>query len=651
MDIKILDSWLREYLETNAMPADIARCLSLCGPSIEKIEKVTTSGKPDFLYNIEVTTNRVDMMSVWGIAREAVVILPQFGFKAKLTPPKLDDGAKHRNDNIDIRFVTDGKLVYRMIGVVMEVDKINPSPEVTKERLESSGIRSLNDIVDVTNYVMTEIGHPAHVFDYDLVKPVLRARESKKGEAVQSFDGKEYKLPGGDIVFENSEGSIVDLPGIIGTKNSDENTQRILFFIDTNNPINIRRTSMTLGIRTVAATLNEKGVDAALAETALKRGIYLYKKLGLKQVSPIIDVDKSPAKIKSVSLDHALLTKKLGIEITPEKVKGILNSLGIKTEFDNKSGSYVSIIPSLRSKDIEIQEDLIEEVARIYGYHNLPSTIMMGGLPQFSVSKTLEAELKIKMLLKALGGIETYTLSLVPSSSVSGSSIKIKNPLGPETEYLRNSMMPSLVDAYRQNNKWSESFHLFEVSNVYIPKNGELPEEKMILAGVIKSSDSRQAKGLVESLLDNLNIEYTFELLDSGEFLANQSLTVIAGKKKIGKFGSFENGAYYYEFPVSELLEYYKGHGEYTDIPKFPAQIEDMTLIFPERTLIGEVYEFLKSFDPNIANVELKDVYKDSYSFRIWYQSREKTLENYEVEKIRNSLLNSLSQKYKVTIK
>lgn len=271
MDIKILDSHLREYLDTKAKPADIARCLSLSSASIERVEEL---GK-DYVYSVEITTNRPDMVSVYGLAREAAAVLPHFGFDAKLIPLKLPKVVCETKDKQTVKVVNDDTLVRRVMGVVMDVAK-GESPDYIKERLEAAGIRSLNSLIDVTNYVMLEIGHPTHVFDYDrLTTKKLIIRPSKKGEKVVTLDKKEHILQGGDIVADNGEGEIVDLLGVMGTANSvvTDSTKRILFFLDNNDPWKIRKTSMGLAIRTEAAALNEKGIDPELAATALSRGV------------------------------------------------------------------------------------------------------------------------------------------------------------------------------------------------------------------------------------------------------------------------------------------------------------------------------------------------------------------------------------------
>src|SRR3990167_3941658 len=228
MNIKILDSWLREFLQAKATPKQISQNLSLTSVSIERIQAY----KKDFIYDIEVTTNRPDLASVSGIAREASAVLPQFGIDAKYTPPSLSK-PKDIKEKTKVTIVNDKTIVNRVCAVAMEVT-VKPPPDKITERLLTSDIRSLNNIIDITNYVMRTIGHPTHVFDFDrLQTDKLLIRESRKGEEIETLDGKKHILPGGDIVAEDAKGKIVDLLGIMGLENSvvSDKTKRILFFI------------------------------------------------------------------------------------------------------------------------------------------------------------------------------------------------------------------------------------------------------------------------------------------------------------------------------------------------------------------------------------------------------------------------------------
>ncbi len=256
MQILIPDSWLREYLETDAKPHDIQKALSLCGPSVERLHEIGQ----DFIYDIEVTTNRVDCMSVYGIAREAAAILPHFGHTARLHTDPFDTKLSFKtSSSVDyLTAVADPNLCSRFSAILIKNVKIGPSPDWIIKKLEAVGMRGLNNVVDISNLLMHELGQPIHTFDYDKIQgKSMILRESKAGEEVTTLDGKKHKLPGHDIVIEDGSKKLTDLCGIMGGLDSavDQNTKNVLLFVQTYEPVHIRRTSMALAHRTSAAVL------------------------------------------------------------------------------------------------------------------------------------------------------------------------------------------------------------------------------------------------------------------------------------------------------------------------------------------------------------------------------------------------------------
>lgn len=646
MDIIISDKWLRDYLITPAKPDQIAEYVSLCGPSVEKVEKIDG----DYLYHTEITTNRIDTVSVYGFAREVAAILPNFKIPAKLKPI-----TSHKNfktiDDLSFNIVSNNKLIRRTIGVVLTNIKNWQTPSWMKNRLEVCGLRSLNAVVDITNYVMIELGHPSHAFDYDKIKnKKFIIRESEKGEIITSFDGKTYILAGGDIVFDDGEGEIIDLPGIIGTKNSvvDNNTKRVFFFIDNNDPKHIRNTSMNLAIRTVAATINEKGVDPELGEIAIFRGIELFRQICSADVaSKIFDNYPEPYKEKTIQIKKDFIDKNLGIKISKEEIEKYLSRLQFKTGWSKDTLSV--IIPSFRSDDINIPEDLIEEIARMYGYHNIPSVLMSGELPDPLYKTDFPAESAIKQTLIALGGSEIYTLSLVPAEFAKQNAYKLTNPLGKDSEYLRTSLCPSLVQAAELNKKADDPLHLFEMANIYLPIKSSLPDEKIYLGGIFINYGYREAKGVIETFLSALNIKINFILEDSQGFQASRHTVIKSGDVILGEFGITENYEFiYYEFDVQKLIEYRKPFPSFKPLPKYPPQIEDTTFLLPDKTKVGDLIHSIKSIDNSISDVQLCDIYKNAYTFRIYYQNPLKTLTNEDVNIIRNKIYKILEVKYGV---
>lgn len=642
MDILVPDNWLKDYLKTKAKPQDIAKYLSLCGPSVERI--VGTSSSP--VYSIEVTTNRIDSASIYGIAREASVILPRFGVKAALTKlnPKSKLTLSKKVDYLDAK--VDSNLCPRFSAILIKNVKIGESPKWLRERLVQVGVRPINNIVDISNYIMHDLGHPLHTFDYDKIgghKMILR--ESKKGEKITTLDGKTHSLPGGDIVIEDSK-KLIDLAGIMGGANSavDENTKNVLVFVQTYNPSKIRKTSMALAQRTEAATLFEKGVDAEGVEVALRHAVDMFVNLTQGQpAKKALDIYPNPYKPKKVEVTIGFINKRLGVELDKSEIIKILSSLGFGVSA--KGNLITAEVPSFRSHDVEIPEDIVEEVARIYGYHNLPSELMTGAIPNKLPDSPFEFEIKVKRILKELRGIEVYNLSLLSADFAGKNALRLKNPLGADTEYLRTSLMPSLVKSAEENSGYKDKFHLFEMANIYLPHNGqELPKEEIMLAGIFSNYAFREAKGIIETLLSLLNITYKFEVEDKMHFLPNHYLSVKSKGTKIGGFGELENGPMYYEFPVLDLRKASVEYPKYKPAPKYPPQIEDLTFIFPPKSKIGEV---VNAF----SNIELTDIFEDAYTFRVWYSDPDKTLTDSDVEKLRTKIVNLVKEKFGGTLK
>ena len=649
MNILIPDSWLKDFLKTEVNAKKLGQTLSLAGPSIEKIEKQAN----DWLYHVEITTNRIDTASVYGLAREAHAILSRFALKSKFAPltPKAKPAFVKSVDYLQAE--VDHRLCPRFTAVLIKNVTIGPSPKLIQERLKKVGERPINNVVDISNYIMHEIGQPLHTFDYDKIKGAkMILRKSRPGEKITTLDGKTHELPGEDIVIEDGAGRLIDLAGIMGGAESavDKNTKNVLLFVQTYNPVHIRRTSMKLAKRTQAAVLFEKSLDPELVSLGLRRGLDLFVELTKgTPVNKVLDLYPKPYKSIKIKTSHDFINERLGIKLPKQEIAKYLNLLG----FENRwRGHHLEIlVPSFRAGDITIPEDIVEEVARLYGYHNLPSQIMAGQIPEPLPDSPFKFEYQLKTLLYAMGGVEVYTFSLVPEEFTQ-KALKIKNPLGLESAYLRTSLQPSLVEAADKNLGQLEPFHLFEIANVYLPHRGKLPEEKMVLAGIMSGLSFRQAKGIIETLLKRLNLSPTFKPEDKKGFLASGRLSIRFNNHELGEFGILERQEYlYYEFEVESLRKWHQPYPAYQPLPKYPAQIEDLTLILPERCRAGEVLDFILAFHQAITKAKLIDIYQDAHTFRLWYQDRTKTLTDKEVEVIRVKLLSELEKKFGAVLK
>jgi len=650
MTIKILDSWLRDYVKTAATAKEIAEKLSLTSVSVEKIEKY----KEDFIYEIEVTTNRPDLMSVVGIARETASVLNHLGIKAQFIPPKL---IKSETTKININLIkieNDPKLVNRICAVVMDI-KIKQSPHYLKERLETSDIRSLNNLVDITNYVMRTIGHPTHVFDFDrLASKTLSIREATRGERIKTLDDKQHLLFGGEIVAVNDKNEIIDLLGIMGLQNSvvTQDTKRILFFIDNNDKFHIRKASMSLGIRSEAAIINEKGLDSELAYEALLYGIKLFEQFADgKVVSEIIDI--YPNKVKDVEIEvfENKINSLIGVNIPINKSSKILSDLGFENKIvDNKIKVK---IPSFRINDIEIQEDIIEEIARIYGYHNLPSKLpsIEFEVPNNSINEFFW-EKRAKDALKYWGFIECYTYSMVSSDLLEGpteKAVTIQNPLTQDFVYMRRTLVPSLLKVVSENKKQHE-IKIFELAKVYLKEGNSLPKEQSMLAGVIKKQNASfyESKGLLEQLLVNFGIKnITFKNSEKGGLGASLYLN----KEYLGEIEILDNNLVDFEINFDIVLRFANLKKGYKALNKYPAVIEDISIITDQEAKTEDIIAQIQKQSELIIDVSLADKFKDSRTFHIVYQHSEKNLTKEDITPIREKIITSLKETFKATIK
>jgi phenylalanyl-tRNA synthetase beta chain len=656
MNILIPDSWLREYLITKASAKQIMECLSLCGPSVERIKKV----KSDFIYDIEITSNRIDTASVYGIAREASAILPRFGIPATLKPIILIRDNFSINHSLPFTITDKNKLCRRILGVIMEVSGVKPSPLYVTERLEKSGIRSLNNLVDITNYVMLEMGHPCHVFDYDRIKThTFIIRKAKMGEEIITLDNKKYNLSEEDVIIDDGTGKVIDLPGIMGTENSivTVNTKRIIFFIESNNPELIRKTSLRYGIRTMAATINEKQPDCELSKKALLRGIELYRKLADgKESSGIYDLYPVKTVSKKITTTFSFINSRIGITIHKREIIDILNSL----EFTTKETKDVLTVlpPSYRQFDVRLPEDIIEEVARIYGYQNLPVNIPGGKIPVRHNSEKIEFEEKIKNILKYLGFTETYSYSLISGQIIeklgmkTSDHLKLSNPLTKDIEYLRTTLIGNLLQNINKNQKIADNLNLFELSKVYSPVSNNLPEEKPILV-LSDQHDFYTLKGYLEYLLSELGIkEYEQERHQSRFFHYGQTLSLCKQGKILCVLGkadpivsqnfNLDKATYIAEINLNELFSFYTNSKNYIEPTMTIRFIEDFTFIMPEDVTYIKLINLIKKTSNSISEIIYISSFKNSHTLKIIFQNPENNITAEDVKNTRKLIINTV---------
>ncbi|MGB9883383.1 MAG: phenylalanine--tRNA ligase subunit beta [Microgenomates group bacterium] len=627
MNIKITYNWLLDYLETDADPYEIQKYLSLSGPSIERVEKF----EDDYIFDIEIISNRIDTASVVGIAQEAVAILPVFGKKARLKfdPLKHYPFEKIKNKEINKYQLTpkilQNNLCSRFSAIVLENVVLGPSPKFIQKRLQAAGIKVINNVVDISNYLMLTFGQPVHTFDYDLIRGNLMImREAKKGEKITTLDGATVTLPGGDIVIEDKEGRLIDLCGIMGGLNTaiNEKTKNVLLFVQTYNKTKIRKTIMTTGVRTVAATYFEKGLDEERVEPTLVYGVELLEKYAQGKVaSKLIDLYPQPYKGKKLLTQYSFFEKLIGVKIEKQLINQILVNLGFKVK--DKDSILEVEVPSYRKNDIAIPEDLVEEVARVWGYHKIP-----GNLPppayveQPEDFKTLfKLTTKIKHFLKHLGLNEVINYSMISEKLLSKwgfdpkNHLRLKNTISQEIEYMRQSLLPSLWKNLQDNKGKKEIMKFFELAKVYLTdsdtlKAKKLPDEVYRL-GIAVNTDYFDLKGIIEALFKELNID----------------------QQLIEEINIVEKDNYYFtEIDLKILIDNSHLLPKYQPINPYATIKLDKTFEINEEINYQKIKK-LAFQSKYLKKIEVVSLYQNKLTLRFYYSSDKKNLTEEEAKK------------------
>lgn len=666
MNIQISASWLRDYLKTDAATKTIASHLTACGPSVDRMEKVGE----DYIMDIEVTTNRPDAYSVFGIAREAHAILKSNGQKSTLLPPRglatsLDPDSTQKEKLTAI--VTSSKLCPRFTAIILEV-KIKESPALIKNRLKTSGIRPINNIVDITNYVMLEMGQPMHAFDFDKIAGgKMQLRASRVGEKLKTLDGTPRILPLGSIVIEDAK-HLIDLCGIMGGENSQitSRTKRIVMFAQSYDPITIRKTGQALAFRTEASSRFEKGVDLENILPALTRAVYLAKEnASAKIISELTDIYPKKQALPQITLKFEKLNKYLGITLSSEKVASILNYLGFKTT--TNTTQITATAPSWRAKDTESDVDLIEEVARIYGYHNLPSSLPIGEVPNRQNS-ILKDTIKLKNELKSLGLTEVMTYSIVSAKLAKSTGqnlneiVELTNPLTEEWQYMRSTTIPSLLEVIAKNQNIHSKIKIFEIAKTYDKTKKDLPTQDLKLTFALQNSTFDEAKGLVENIFHFTKRTPTFDKLKEQSVLldTNQTATIKVGESTTGIVGviSAQSSKTFglptqtatAEINLTKIYSSVVNTANYHALPKFPPLIEDISAIFSIQTPLANIITEIKKSSEMVKNIEVLDIFYDpklgenkkSVTLTLTYQKSTSTPKQEEVNIERQKIIKHL---------
>ncbi len=631
-------------------------------------------GLDDTVFEYEITSNRVDCYSVLGIAREAAAT-----FRKEFIPPVIKETGNNEDvhDYISVS-VKDTDLCPRYTARVVKNIKLAPSPKWMQRRLAASGIRPINNIVDITNYVMEEYGQPMHAYDLDTIagKQII-VRRAKDGEEFVTLDGQTRKLDSSILMICDSE-KPVGIAGIMGGENSKitDTVHTMLFEAACFDGTNIRLSGKKVGLRTDASGKFEKGLDPNTAEEAMNRACQLIEELGAGEViGGMVDEYPVVRTGNTVVFEPEKINALLGTNVSREDMIGYFEKIGLS--YDEALNEVA--VPSWR-QDLHCMADLAEEVARFYGYDNIPTTLPSGAASAGKLSYKLTVEKTAKEVAEYCGFSQSMTYSfespkvfdklLVDADDELRKTVVISNPLGEDFSIMRtiplNGMLTSLATNYNRRNK---NVKLYELATIYLPKAlpvTELPNERVqFTLGMYGEGDFFTMKGVVEEILTKLGItgKVNYEPKAGKNYLhPGRQANILYNGTVLGYLGevhpevcdNYQIGEKTYvavlDMPV--VMELANFEIKYQGIAKFPAVTRDISMVMPKEILVGAVEEVIaKKGGKLLEEYRLFDIYEGaqikegfkSVAYSITFRSKEKTLEDKEVNEIMDKILKALS--------
>lgn len=672
MDIKIPFKWIKEYIELNCTAKEFAEKLSLTGPSIEKYKYNELID--DEVLEIEVTSNRVDMASVVGLAREASAV-----FGRKVNIPEFTIPALKLDDKLPVEVkVLETELCSRFTGIVIKGIEVKESPLWLKNRLLAIGLNSINNIVDITNYVMVEYGQPVHAYDYDLISDHKIIVRKSNNESIKVLGGKEFKMSNEVLVIADNN-SPIGIAGIKGGAKCEitSNTKNVFIEVGNFNAELIRKISTkVLDLRTDASNFFEKGLSPVLAIITLKRVVELIlKEAGGVVASEIIDIKNFDETQKRVNMNHSLVKKTLGVDISIPEIQTILLALGFEV---NVTDELLNItVPYYREKDIEFDYDIVEEIARIYGYEKIPNILPATSIPVYQFGNDLKFEDDIRDVLSGAGFIELFTYSMIGERELKSAFlteddvIKIDNPISADFIFLRRELGSTTLKAYAENETREEELAFFEISNIYLPvSSGDLPKEQSTLVIAFNNRTPEKAflkvKGAVELLAKKLGIEENllkFLPAQLTPFYQKGSSAKIEGIGEIGLASNESLNTAGVKIPVavaqinvaSLLALKNSSQKKFKPIPEFPVAVRDLAFFINASTIWDEVKTEVIQLSGELFNsIELFDIYtgkgvpegKKGIAFHLSLYSPAKTLTDSEVDLVISEITQKLSKEF-----
>lgn len=638
---------------------------------------VEVLGLREEIIEFEITPNRPDCLSVEGLGREVAVSL---GEEYKAPRKNIDEQKvelKNEIEGLKVDILAPD-LCYRYVARAVKNVKIGPSPEWMRKRLNACGVRAINNIVDITNYVMLEMGQPMHAFDIESIcGKHIYVRRAENGEKITTLDEQQRILNSENLVIADEEKAVA-IAGVMGGLNSEieDNTNTVVFESAVFKGSSVRITAKQVGLRTEASARYEKGLSPENALRAIKRAVELVVLMGAgEEVEGTIDVYPTKQEINDIEFNPERINKLLGINLSRKEMEDILTKLGVEIKGD------IAIPPYYRM-DIEGEADLAEEVLRIYGYDKLGSTLIFAETTLGGKNKEQKLEDTLRRLLVDKGFCEIYTYGFLNekelkksniSEELMAQSVTVKNPLSEDYTKMRVSTIPSVMQMVATNYaKKNKDVALFEIGRTYRDDKGsiakdELPTEETILsiANYGEGVDFYTLKGIVENILEASNVK-RYDLsskVENTSYHPGRVAKIMVGNDCITTLGQIHpivtnnydisQEVYFAEINVDKLAKYGRADSKYTEIAKFPAVERDIAVVVDENVEVGSIEKVIsKKCKKILESLKLFDVYrseklgenKKSVAYSLTFRSNEKTLAEEEITKTMETIISDLKK-------
>jgi phenylalanyl-tRNA synthetase beta chain len=663
--MKISLDWLSDYVEIDRSVEEIAEILSNVGLPCEGIKHLGG----DTVIDLEVTSNRGDCLSHIGVARELAAAT---GKELKIPGVALDESQQRAADVVSVE-INEPELCGRYTARFIESVKVGPSPDWIVRRLEAVGLRTVNNVVDATNYAMMETGQPPHAFDFEkIAQGKIIVRRAQTGERITSIDGSKHELKPDMLVIADAEKPVA-LAGVMGGLDTEvsESTTKILLEDAYFNPVSVRNTSRKLALPSESSFRFERIVDIEMIDWASQRTAQLITQLaGGKVAAGLVDIYPRKYKPKTVTLRLSRLRKLLGIEVPYEEVIRILTALSFQPQ--GKSDQVICTVPTWRS-DVYREVDLIEEVSRVYGYDKVPLEKKIN-IEVVTVDRREDLSTRIGSFLNACGFYESINVSFVDESaselfagSGQGGYLKVTDESRKGANLLRQSLLGSLLGVLKYNyNVKNIPCRVFELADTYIPssrENGPLPKETPKLA-LVSDGDFRHLRGVIEGLLRNVNKQLcpTFKpakLTWAGDgaeiIIQDKSIGIIgtASQLLVDKFGLKDVTPCAAELDFNSLMDLYSRVEKIKPIPRFPAIVRDLSVIIDEKFRWSDVATAIhKKTPPELEGIEFVGIYrgepiptgKKSVTLSLRFRDEDGTLTHETVDRLEADIVKSLAE-------